>query len=344
MNAELLKKFFHRTREWARATRGMELFQMASETLAELVEADSGFFIYSRRGLTPGYTPGCSEMFAPWGVFRDDQEGLAKALVPILEEGPGFTSILERWILAEDVEPERVRTVLDKYRLLEIGVWPIISREQLTGAVVVARTRAVSLRMTSEMSNALMDSCAAQISVALDLILAVRIAENASQRDLLTGLLNRRGVESRIQEMVGGAFSTDRILGDAERLAFGVIDVDDFKEINDTYGHPAGDEALRKVAQSLSASLRPEDLVGRFGGDEFVVAFYCRNHDWESTMRRLQAELKRMSGEYEVSVGGAVWGIDGETLDACYEAADARLYADKRERKRDKDVDLVLKR
>lgn len=330
LNAEKLKQFFHRTREWARATRGMQLFQMASVALDELVEADSGFFIYQKRGLVPGLSLAGAGMYAPWGVFRDDQTELAEALAPLLASDVTLKSPMERWILAEDIEPPLLCQLFSKYPLLEIGVWPIISREQLIGSIVVARTRAVSDRMTTEMSNALVDSCAAQISVALDLILALRIAEQASERDLLTGLLNRRGIESHL------GFMAERQREKNTCLVFGVLDLDDFKVVNDTYGHPGGDEALRLVAKILVNCFDPDALVGRYGGDEFVVAFHCYDNDWVSPMRRVQMAVWQESGMYSVSVGGAIWGMDGSTLDKCYEIADERLYADKRERKLDR--------
>lgn len=73
--------------------------------------------------------------------------------------------------------------------------------------------------------------------------------------------------------------------------------------------------------------------MNAFGGDEFAVAFYSRYADWESKMLYIQSLIERESRGYSVNVGGALWGLDGESLEACYEVADARLYKNKRRRK-----------
>ncbi|EGT4279645.1 sensor domain-containing diguanylate cyclase [Cronobacter malonaticus] len=85
--------------------------------------------------------------------------------------------------------------------------------------------------------------------------------------DELTGLLNRRGFTS----LAGYAFSTHKRR--SEPMSLGFIDLDDFKEINDTWGHAAGDEALNAMAMVMKNAFRDSDLLGRLGGDEFVVLF-----------------------------------------------------------------------
>ena len=90
-------------------------------------------------------------------------------------------------------------------------------------------------------------------------------AEHLSLTDPLTGLPNRRDLEQRLCEEL------DRSERSSEPLGCLVIDVDRFKVVNDDYGHAAGDAVLAEVASALRASLRSFDVVGRFGGDEFVV-------------------------------------------------------------------------
>jgi len=90
-------------------------------------------------------------------------------------------------------------------------------------------------------------------------------AEHLSLTDPLTGLPNRRDLERRLREEI------DRSARASEPLGCLIIDVDRFKLVNDEYGHAAGDAVLAEVSSALQASLRSFDVVGRFGGDEFVA-------------------------------------------------------------------------
>lgn len=84
-----------------------------------------------------------------------------------------------------------------------------------------------------------------------------------AERDPLTGLLNRAGFDSYMHDAING--------GDAARIALLYIDLDHFKPVNDTHGHPVGDQVLRQFAQRLKTLVRPTDAVARIGGDEFAV-------------------------------------------------------------------------
>ena len=87
-----------------------------------------------------------------------------------------------------------------------------------------------------------------------------------SRSDPLTGTLNRRGFAERFAAQLA-----DHVRHDGRPLGLIVIDLDDFKRVNDTRGHAAGDELLVLVARTLAADLRPSDVLGRLGGDEFAV-------------------------------------------------------------------------
>ena len=85
----------------------------------------------------------------------------------------------------------------------------------------------------------------------------------SAQTDGLTGIYNKRSTEERINEI--------RDENPAEKGTFVILDVDKFKEVNDRYGHMAGDKVLSEFGRILKAHFREEDVVGRIGGDEFVV-------------------------------------------------------------------------
>ena len=109
-----------------------------------------------------------------------------------------------------------------------------------------------------------------------------------SQTDELTGLLNRRGFMEHFRR----ALSSARRYGEHGILLF--CDLDNFKSVNDTYGHATGDELLRHTARVLSSSVRDSDIVGRLGGDEFAVVLVQSNwRDGAKRARTLQFRLER---------------------------------------------------
>ena len=322
LNVNLLRGFFHRSRGWARATRGMELFQMAAVDLRDFADVDSGFFVYRERVLTDGITPQKATVYAPWGVYANDEERLQSDVDHAIGQMELLHPLMERWMLIEDM-PSDLQEVWREYGLLEVGIWPLVSHEQMIGAIVVARTQPTD-RVSVVTGTALMDSCAAQVSLALDLILTGRIAEEASQRDLLTGLLNRRGLEARLPQLVQECEST------GNHIVLGLVDLDELKQVNDTQGHPAGDNALRRIAEIISQNVRAGDIVARFGGDEFAVVVQSDKPDADTAMQRIRKVVELQADSLSVSVGGAVWGVDGDSLEQCYAIADARLYECKR--------------
>ena len=296
---------------------------MAAIDLRRFADADSGFFVYRKRVLTNGVTPQTPTVHASWGVFASDEKRLQTDVDQALGQMELLHPLMERWLLIEDMPPD-LQEAWKGYGLLEVGVWPLVSREQMNGAIIVARTKPTSGRLTIETGTALMDSCAAQVSLALDLILTGRIAEEASQRDLLTGLLNRRGLEARLPQLLQDCEAS------GNQLVFGLLDMDDLKQVNDTEGHPSGDNALRQIAGIISRNVRVGDLVARFGGDEFAVLMQYDQADAFAAMERIQRAVEEQSDGLSVSVGGAVWGLEGDSLEQCYAIADEQLYECKR--------------
>ncbi len=151
-----------------------------------------------------------------------------------------------------------------------------------------------------------------------------------ASRDPLTALYNRRGLMTHLEQWLSWAERYSRPLGVL------LIDVDDFKSVNDTHGHSVGDLALRAVGTALEAGLRGSDLVARYGGDEFaVVAPETGVEDLEMLAQRLvdgvrATPLEDWDGSkipLSISVGGAVMlSSDGAGVDGLLAAADASLY------------------
>ena len=144
--------------------------------------------------------------------------------------------------------------------------------------------------------------------------------------DVLTGLLNRRGFEQRVSARIEAG----------ERLHLAFLDLNGFKAVNDTHGHGAGDDLLRRVGTRLQRATRPDDIVARLGGDEFVVAASTTDSlGRDQLIDRLAVAL---SGAYQlehqrvrVSVSTG-WSEVGGTIPLAdaLKVADERMYANKR--------------
>ena len=121
-----------------------------------------------------------------------------------------------------------------------------------------------------------------------------------------------------------------------------VIDLDDFKAINDTYGHHVGDTALRDVSTVLRGAIRPYDMCVRYAGDEFVVVLTdCGRGQAESKRAGLEVAVRRIALDahpgdrlsLSISAGAAVFPHDGDTYEALLACADSRMYSNKRTHK-----------
>lgn len=146
--------------------------------------------------------------------------------------------------------------------------------------------------------------------------------------DGLTGLPNRRLLYEFAEHMVASARRAHT------RLAVLFIDLDDFKPVNDTYGHHMGDRVLREAAQRISLSLRGGDLVGRIGGDEFVAVLAKIDSDKDvaaAAMHTLESlrrpyHLDALDLQVPASVGVSVFPRDGLCIETLIEHADAAMY------------------
>jgi len=157
-----------------------------------------------------------------------------------------------------------------------------------------------------------------------------------SLHDPLTGLANRRFLQENEKHLIAGAKRS------RTQMAVLAVDLDDFKPVNDRYGHAAGDAVLVTSAERMKRLLRESDVIARFGGDEFVIVL-GQVDDAEAARevaRRVVESLSQpipLAGGETVhigaSVGVAMCCTDGETLDALLKKADAALYAAKREGK-----------
>ena len=151
----------------------------------------------------------------------------------------------------------------------------------------------------------------------------LRQVEVLAHHDALTGVLNRRAFESRMDE------ERRRCQETQQAFSLLLLDLDWFKQINDTKGHEAGDEVLRSVSALLREALRPTDTIARFGGDEFMVLLPGCAREGAAVIAERVGRTAREKG-VSLSVGVASWPSDCAEPSALLAAADANLYAAKR--------------
>jgi diguanylate cyclase (GGDEF)-like protein len=155
-----------------------------------------------------------------------------------------------------------------------------------------------------------------------------------AQHDGLTSLPNRALLYEKLDAEIEMASR------DKSQLGVLYIDLDGFKQINDTYGHDAGDTVLQEVARRMTLAVRRGDTVARIGGDEFVVLLprLTRSEDAERIAAKIVAALREpiYADRRRLSVGAcsgiAIWPLHGDRPDALLRFADAQMYGAKRRR------------
>ncbi len=158
----------------------------------------------------------------------------------------------------------------------------------------------------------------------------IRVSRDLINRDRATGLLNKIGLQKRAQELIRVAGSETPVM----ELSFGVIDIDKFKTINDTWGHYFGDIVIKRLSMLLSSMTSEHDLLSRFGGEEFVILFW--NTPLEQGWEKLDA-MRRAFGEIAFDVapgdtryfsfsGGVASYPQFKTENELFLQSDAKLY------------------
>lgn len=153
--------------------------------------------------------------------------------------------------------------------------------------------------------------------------------ETSANVDVLTGLRNRR----TIKQYVDAAFKA--ALGQGEDFSLLMCDIDNFKSVNDTYGHDYGDQVLKNVANILCREVRDEDIVFRWGGEEILILVYARKYTAKRVAERCREAIEKSNVVYKdqiinvtITIGGASY-YQGATYEDLVNRADENLYIGK---------------
>ncbi len=223
---------------------------------------------------------------------------------------------------------ERIATrVRRAYGLRDTIAAPLVAESAVIGAIVLSRRVADPWPATA---RRLLDGAAREASTALSRAYSHQAAEVHASVDALTGLPNRRYFDEFC-----GLMARRRRADDAVGVL--MIDIDRFKDLNDRYGHAAGDQVLRAVGGAIVGAVRDDDVPARYGGEEFVVMLRSPSRDVAVEVgERVRAAVAALDLDehgvpgVSVSIGVAVASLPDQPIDALIAEADRALYRAKR--------------
>jgi len=222
----------------------------------------------------------------------------------------------------------------DRTSLLSAIVCPLVFNERFIGTISVYHTAA---SIYTDDHRRLLDRISEQAAAVIYHSRVFEQTQEDSLTDPLTALPNTRSMFMHLSKELARA---DRLKTEVSLL---VMDLDNFKAINDTFGHHVGDRVLREVAGILRTAIRPYDICVRYAGDEFIVVLSgCNAEEAERKRLELQRAIDTLQFEprpgkllpLAISIGAAIFPHDGDSYETLLATADSRMYRDKTRRKR----------
>ncbi len=223
----------------------------------------------------------------------------------------------------------------DRTALHSALVCPLLFNERFIGTISVYHTEP---SVYTDDHRRLLDRISEQAAAVIYNSIVFEQTQEDSLTDPLTALPNTRFMFMHLTRELARA---ERLKSEVSLL---VMDLDNFKDINDTYGHHVGDRALRDIASVLRTGIRPYDICVRYAGDEFIVVLSgCGGEEAERKRLELQRAVDSLQFEARpgkmlplaISVGASVFPYDGDSYETLLATADSRMYRDKTRRKRE---------
>jgi diguanylate cyclase (GGDEF)-like protein len=239
----------------------------------------------------------------------------------------GYVAATGRPLLIPNVEvdPRFGRRNHERYYTHSLISSPLLRMGTVLGVINVNNKRSQESFVSEDLC--LLDAIAGHAAVALGNAQQYEETLRRAQRDALTGLANHAHLFATLELEVERALRYER------KLSVAMIDIDNFKQYNDRFGHRAGDEALVRVADSLSEISRVHDIVARYGGEEFTVVLPETDHQGSLAFGEKVRQMIEGTGfgsdgheELTVSVGIAELSAENGTATTLIDAADGQLY------------------
>lgn len=274
--------------------------------------------------------------------IREDIEG---KIVPHHGTLVGLVIETKKYFYSEDLSArEKYRSVLGKEIDFAYGIKDIRSilifllreprtqpdgEENILGCIVLGRK---TKKIFNEGERSLAEIMSQEVAKAISNSLAYLKIKDLAIRDGLTGLYNYRYFHERLSEALA---RSDRF---PENVSLVLVDVDKFKQLNDTHGHQAGDMILRSLAQAISGELRRIDILARYGGDEFAIILPHTNEKGaKKVAEKIRQKTENLSLRFKgqemrvtLTIGISTYSENSSTKDSLIEKADRALYEAKR--------------
>jgi diguanylate cyclase (GGDEF)-like protein len=317
-----LQRTIRRVGETLRSTHDMsQILDAVLHTGIDAVHADAATFWT--------FTPTREEVYPAIGVGAEVNE------LQRLEVGEGIIGLVaERGIATSVPVPGGPRPARGEPAFPNVLALPIYNADRIYG--VVAFYRRAGKRPFSEKDVETVEFLTEQGAVALENVTLHEEANRLSLTDGLTGVYNRRYLQMQFRQVLATAVRFDR------PFSVLMLDLDDFKNVNDSFGHQRGDAILIEFAQRVNRNLREVDTFSRYGGEEFVALLsetdvYGAVTTAEKILDSVRSEPFGGSGEtpieLTVSIGVASYPDHGDSYKGLVESADRGLYRAKREGK-----------